>query len=112
MTKLYIALFAFIFMIVLTGCVGTTPIQGFKAPIFSTFKAPITTQTGPIDFGDRVGTSTNRMWMSLWSSGDFSVETAAKSAGITKITHIEYDYTNSFLFMYQEMTLRVYGYGK
>ena len=112
MSKLYIAVFAFIFMIVLNGCIGTTPIQGFKAPIYSNFRAPLTIQTGPIDFGDRVGTSSNKIWLSLWSAGDFSIEKAAKSAGITKITHIEYDYTNSFFFMYQEMTIRVYGYGK
>ena len=93
-----------------TGCIGTTNFMPPKTPITAHWTAPVSTECGDgITLGSKVGRSTNYSYFSLVSSGDCSVVAAAKSVGITKIRYIEHEYKNVGFFMYQEMTVIVYG---
>lgn len=94
-----------------TGCIGTSNFMPPKTPITAQWTAPVSTECGDngITLGSKVGRSTNYSYFSLVSSGNCSVVDAAKSVGITKIRHIEHEYKNVGFFMYQEMTIIVYG---
>lgn len=46
--------------------------------------------------------------LGLFAFGDASIESAAKSAGITQIHHVDYDQF-SFLFLFGHYTVTVYG---
>lgn len=98
------------FAVFCSGCVGTAPFMPPKAPVFTHWTAP-TTPAAPEDgtLGSKCGRATNHTYLSLFSSGDCSVAEAARNAGITKIRHVEHEYKNVGFFMYQEVTVIVYG---
>ena len=107
----FVAVVAISVSIFSTGCIGTSNFMPPKTPITAQWTAPVSTECGDngITFGSKVGRSTNSSYFSLVSSGDCSVVAAAKSVGITKVRHIEQEYKNVGFFMYQEMTVIVYG---
>ena len=104
--KKAIACFTLTFFVVvlLTGCaaVATAPVSG----IYSQVKGPITATTHTKS--SKVGSATCTSLLGLIASGDASIETAAKSAGITKISHVDYESTN-LLGIYATYTVKVYG---
>jgi hypothetical protein len=89
----------------LAGCaaMSAAPVTGF---IYSDVKAPLTA-TGASGAA-KVGTSTCTSILGLIAQGDASIETAAKSAGITKIHHVDY-HSTSILGVYATFTTTVYG---
>ncbi len=92
-----IALFA-------SSCATTqSPVSGY---IYGNVKGPlaVTASTG----ASKVGTSTAKSILGWISSGDASIETAAKQAGITRIHHVDYQSTNILTF-YATYTVLVYG---
>ena len=90
--------------IVFSGCASVkTPVMGL---IYTDVKAPeaVTSNAGK----SKVGTAAATSIMGLIAQGDASIETAAKSAGITKIHHVDY-HSTSVLGIYSTFTVTVYG---
>jgi hypothetical protein len=56
----------------------------------------------------KVGRATAKSYVGLVGLGDCTIAAAAKSAGITKIAHVDYE-TMSILGLYAETTTVVYG---
>lgn len=93
----------------LTGCVsGKAPFECPKGLIYAEYTAPLTTDA-KVDFGTKKGTSTNKAYVGLITTGDASVKAAAEDAGIKTVKHVEYSYKNVVFFVYQETTVIVYG---
>lgn len=80
-----------------------SPLMGV---IYTDVKAPeaITSNSGK----SKVGTSVATSILGLVAQGDASIETAAKSAGITRIHHVDYA-SKSILGIYSTFTVTVYG---
>ena len=91
--------------VILAGCgaYATAPVTGF---LYSDVKGPgmATSNTG----SSKVGRATCTSLLGFLAQGDASIETAAKSAGITKIHHVDYESKN-ILGLYAEFTVVVYG---
>ena len=90
----------------LTGCVAysTSPVTGI---LFTDVKAPITA-TASDAAALKSGSATVNSVLGLIATGDASIETAAKSGGITKIHHVDYS-SKSWLGIYAVYTVTVYG---
>ncbi|MDU1905798.1 MAG: TRL-like family protein [Dysgonomonas sp.] len=58
--------------------------------------------------GTKVGRATAKGYLGLIATGDASIETAAKSAGIKKISHID-EHANSILGIITTYEVIVYG---
>ncbi|NDV68779.1 TRL-like family protein [Dysgonomonas sp. 25] len=58
--------------------------------------------------GSKVGRATAKGYLGLIATGDASIETAAKSAGIRKVTHVD-QYANSILGIINTYEIVVYG---
>ena len=80
-----------------------SPVSAF---VYTDVKAPVavTGNTG----SSKVGTSEVKGILGIVSTGDASVEAAAKSAGITKIHHVDYQ-AKSVLGIVASYTTIVYG---
>lgn len=93
----------------LTGCgaATTTPALGI---LYTDVKGPVTA-TGTAS-GDRMleGKATVTSYLGLVATGDASIETAAKRAGITQIHHVDYHSTH-VLGIIATFTVIVYGNG-
>lgn len=97
------------------GCaqvgVPVRPPPGF---IYARIKAPISINANATQLGSKVGTSRTQMIRDIFITGqgiawgDASVASAAKSAGITVVHHIDYEMM-SVLGIYVEFTTIVYG---
>ena len=101
----------------LMGCAGfaptVAPVVVPQGSLFQQTKAPLTYKT-PFKVGGKVGQSSVSYLgypmnpiLSL-SIGDGSIESAAESAGITTIEHVDYEKMN-ILNVFTRMTVIVYG---
>lgn len=90
----------------LTGCVAysTSPVTGI---LFTDVKAPVTA-TASDAAALKSGSASVNSVLGLIATGDASIETAAKSGGITKIHHVDYS-SKSWLGIYAVYTVTVYG---
>lgn len=101
MKKLF---FAFAAGIMLTSCgMVSSPVTGF---VYQDVKSPVavTSNSG----SSKVGTAQATTILGVYAAGDASVEAAAKSAGITKIHHVD-QHATSILGIYGTYTITVYG---
>lgn len=96
--------------LLLTTTVLFSSCASVKSPLmgvlYTDVKAPeaVTSNAGK----SKVGTGVAKSILGLVATGDASIETAAKSAGITRIHHVDY-YSKSILGLYSEFTVTVYG---
>jgi len=97
-----------LFLIFIAGFLSScayvmAPATGF---IYTDLKAPfaVTDNTA----SSKVGTGEITSILGIVATGDASVETAAKAAGITKIHHVDYEAFN-VLGIYAKYTIMVYG---
>lgn len=67
---------------------------------------PITATSNPV--GNKCGEASTVRILGFGGSANIGINKAAKNAGITKISHVDYS-TYSFLGIYTKMTTRVYG---
>ena len=75
----------------------------------ATISNPVTATTHP--FGTKCGEAKSRIYLGLWSSKgkENGIDKAAKSAGITKISHVD-SYTKMYFFgIVTEQITKVYG---
>jgi hypothetical protein len=107
MKKLLIAVCAGACAVVLmTGCVGVTPIQGGTgAWVYTQTNAGVS--VGSASGYSKVGTATSKGIICI-ATGDSSISAAMKNGGISKIHHVDCKVTN-VLGVYSEYTTVVYG---
>jgi hypothetical protein len=82
---------------------SSAPLTGF---LYTDMKAPlaVTSNTG----STKVGTAKATSILGIVATGDASIEAAARSAGITKIHHVDYQAT-SIIGIIASFTVMVYG---
>lgn len=85
------------------GAFVSAPVSGF---LYTDVKAPLAVTAN--EGSTKVGTAKLQSILGLVATGDASIETAAKSAGITKIHHVDYE-ANSILGIVASFTVVVYG---
>lgn len=92
-------------VVALTGCVAPTgaPIMG---AVYTSVQGP--GQVGDLTAGfSKVGQS-SAQGIILLATGDASINSAARAAGITRIHHVDVEYM-SILGVYGKVTTTVYG---
>ena len=90
--------------LLMTSCAQVkSPLTGF---IYTDLKAPraVTDNTG----SSKVGTSEAQSILGILATGDASIESAAKSAGITKIHHVD-EHVSGILGIIAKYKVVVYG---
>ena len=92
-------------VLLLTGCAmaNYAPTTGF---VYQSQKGPGTVTSNSL--GNKVGTSEATSILGIISTGDASIDAAAKAAGIKKISHVDYEVSN-ILGIYAKHTTIVYG---
>jgi hypothetical protein len=88
----------------MSSCAFTAaPVTGF---IYTDVKAPLAVTSN--EGSTKVGTAKMQSILGIVATGDASIEAAAKSAGITKIHHVDYEAT-SVIGVVATFTVVVYG---
>ncbi len=102
--KRTITLLVVLVAFVLGGCAaGVQPVTGM---LYSDVKGAYGATESPMY--SKVGEATATSILGIVATGDASIEAACKSAGITKIHHVDYHTTN-ILGIYATHTVYVYG---
>jgi hypothetical protein len=97
----------------------SAPIIAPPGVIWTDHKVPLT--VGATDFGSKAGRATSYQvglpplpfpglttGIDLFAWGDASIKTAAGSAGISEVEHVDYDYA-VILMIFRRFTTEVYG---
>ncbi len=101
MKKFFVAAVA---AVALTSCAaGIAPVTGL---VYTNVKGPIAATDNTV--GSKVGTSSAKSILGIIGTGDASIDAAAKNAGITKISHVDYE-TKSILGIVATVKIHVYG---
>lgn len=88
----------------LSSCAMTTsPVSGF---LYTDVSAPLQATSNSV--GSKVGTASAKSILGWVGTGDASINAAAKSAGITEISHVDYNATN-ILGLFATYEVVVYG---
>lgn len=74
--------------------------------VYTDLKAPGMATSNPV--ATKVGTAEVTSILGLVATGDASINTAAQSAGITRISHVDYE-AKSILGVFAKYTVYVYG---
>lgn len=86
-----LAAVAIVSMVMFSSCSTTTPIAATSNPV-----------------GNKCGEASTTRILGFGGSANIGINKAAKNAGITKISHVDYS-TYTFLGIYTKMKTRVYG---
>ena len=90
--------------VALTGCAAAaSPVTGF---LYMDVKGPADISGNAAS--TKVGRATCKSILGFFATGDASIDTAAKAAGITKIHHVDFE-SYSMLGCYATFTTVVYG---
>jgi hypothetical protein len=93
-------------VVLLTGCAVITPVAGGAGgALYSNVSGPVAVGQG--GSGSKVGMA-KATGIICFATGDASIEAAKRSAGITKVHHVDYKVV-SILGIYAEYTTIVYG---
>ena len=90
----------------LVGCVAPMgTVGGVAGAVYTSVSGPVLATSH--SSSSKMGTASSKGILGFaW--GDSSIKTAADSAGITKIQHVDY-HTTSFFVVYAKTTVTVYG---
>ena len=94
---------AMAFMLSSCAAYVASPLTGF---IYTDLKAPLMATSNPV--ATKVGTAEATSILGIVATGDASIEAAAKKAGITRISHVDYE-ASSVLGIFAKFTVYVYG---
>ncbi|MCX7986327.1 MAG: TRL-like family protein [Bacteroidales bacterium] len=75
--------------------------------LYTNVKSPVTATSNSVS--SKVGTASASSFMGIIATGDASIEKASKSAGITKIHHVDEEATSILGFIAK---YKVYVYGE
>ena len=99
-----LALIACLCLVCTSGCLPPkAPVYGF---VYMDVKAP--EQATPNLLGKKMGKGYCESFLGVYAKGDCSIETAAREANITRITHVD-SYAETVLLVYSKYTILVYG---
>ncbi len=101
--KNFFILVAVAFLLSSCGAYVASPVTGF---IYTDLKAPLMATSNPV--ASKVGTAEATSILGIVATGDASIEAAAKKAGITRISHVDYE-ASSVLGVFAKFTVYVYG---
>ncbi len=104
MKKLIASIPLIVLTVFFAGCATPIPV----GIAFTDVQFPVLATNNPITEETKKGVSTCESFLGLIAVGDASIEEAAEEAGITKITHIDWDAKN-VLGVYGTYTVTVYG---
>ena len=95
-------------LVALTGCVGPMgPMGGVGGQIWTDVSGPVAATSHPTSPATKSGTATSQGILGFaW--GNSSINAAASSAGITQISHVDYN-TQMILGIWAKTTVIVYG---
>jgi hypothetical protein len=88
----------------LTGCIGA-PVVPPLGVLYTDIDAPLSLVG---ETGMKRGEASVTAILGLVSTGDGSVKAAAQAGGITRVKHVDYEFTN-VIGVYQRYTTVVYG---
>jgi len=99
-----LALVACLFLVFASGCLPPkSPVYGL---VYMDVKGP--EQATPNLLGKKMGKGCCESVLGVYARGDCSIETAAREANITRITHVDH-YSETILLVYSKYTILVYG---
>lgn len=99
-----LALIACLCLVCTAGCLPPkAPVYGL---VYMNVKGP--EQTTPNLLGKKMGKGYCESFLGVYARGDCSIETAAREANITRITHVDH-YSETVLLVYSKYTILVYG---
>ena len=99
-----LALVACLCLVGTSGCMPPkAPVYGF---VYMDIKAP--EEATPNLLGKKMGKGSCKSLLGVYAKGDCSIETAAREANITRITHVD-SYAETVLLVYSKYTILVYG---
>lgn len=101
--KKLLVLFAMVVLLSSCGAFVQAPLVG---GLYTDVKAPLAVTSN--EGSSKVGSAEATSILGLVATGDASIDAAAKSAGITKIHHVDY-YSTNILGIYATFTVLVYG---
>jgi len=104
MKKLKSLMFAGAAALMLSSC--ATVESPIGAVIFSEITSPVAATANSV--GSKVGTAEATSVLGIWATGDASINAAAQSAGITKISHVDKE-TFHVLGFFARYRVMVYG---
>ncbi len=93
----------FLTLAVSSCAIAPSPVLG---TVYTDVKAPLAATSNAV--GSKVGTSEATSILGIAATGDASIEAAAKKAGITRISHVDYQ-SYSVLGIFAKFTVYVYG---
>lgn len=88
--------------LLVAGCATALPVGA----LYTKVDLPVTATS--IERGSKVGMATSHSILNLIAMGNSSIDEAAKSAGITKVTHVDW-HAESILGIFSMYTVTVYG---
>lgn len=91
-----------------TGCAYWAPVMPPQGLLFTSIKAPLDTDADSNPVGTKVGSASTTNILGLIAFGDASITSAARNGNLTKVEHIDYEFTNVF-FLVQRFTVNAYG---
>jgi hypothetical protein len=102
-TVKFFALVAIVGFLASSCAMTTSPVSGF---VYTDVDGPMAVTDNTV--GAKVGTAEAKSILGWVATGNASINEAAKKAGITKISHVDYHSTN-ILGVYATFEVRVYG---
>lgn len=85
------------------GAFAGAPVIGFA---YTDVTAPLAATSNEV--GSKVGTASASSILGIIATGDASIQAAAKDAGITRISHVDY-HAKNILGIYATWEVMVYG---
>ncbi|MCB0620037.1 MAG: TRL-like family protein [Saprospiraceae bacterium] len=101
--KNLLLLSAIAFILSSCGAFVSTPAVGW---LYTDVQAPYQATSNPV--ASKVGTAEITSILGIVATGDASIEAAARKAGISKISHVDY-HAKSILGIFATFTIYVYG---
>jgi len=103
-------------VVICVGAAGCSPLQvgaGVVPPgglVLTDFRAPLSEDNqGVVVGGSKTGTAEVKQYVWIISTGDCSIEEAAKEAKISKILYCDYQYFSVLSGVFSSFTVTVHG---
>jgi len=90
------------------GCAVVAPVVPPQGMIYSSTRAPISTDFVNTPVGSKHGEASAQSVLGLIATGDCSIQAGATAGGLKTITHVDYEYF-SVLGVFTRTTVIVYG---
>lgn len=93
-------------LLFLSACT-TAPFSPPQTFLYTDIKAPLSLDFDKTEIGSKKGTASTYSFLGMISTGDASIQQAARNGRITKVSHADYEHFN--LLFFQKTSVIVYG---